>query len=276
MPVYISDALYTSFSGSSTPSLNPDSPRIGIQNITSISNINSSVGELPTNPSWLTSTPSTAERWKQESRTFHFWSADTNEEIIDYVGIAAHRGLVGRSIEISVDFGAGNVTVYGPVIVTDSSPILALFEPAAASGVTIFISSIESFELEIGIINVGLTVALPRNIYVDHTPITMGRRPSKLISNSDNGQFLGQIATKNTLHSSVSMANIQPDYFRSEIFPKFIVPAETLPFFWAWRPKSYPLEYGLCWTQDGVNVTNSLANGFMQMDFTMTGYNSNG
>ena len=277
MPVYISDDLVTALAAEPGDFINPNSPRIGIENLSNKSNITTLSTTLATNPGWLTATPSTAERWKSGAATYHVWIAEIGGQVFDYVGIAAHRGLVGQTIEIAYKVGAAaSVIIYGPKMVTRQEPIFIIVPPVGADQVFVRIYGLIAFEFEIGIINVGNTVALPRNIYVDHTPINLGRKTSRLVSNSDNGQFLGQISLKSSTQSAVAMSNIPPDYYRTTIYERFSLPAETLPFFWAWRPYSYPNEVGFCWLNDDVNVNNSMANGYMSMNFSMTGTVNNG
>ena len=102
MSIYISDDLIlTDTGGGDVAQFN--SPRIGIQNISNKSNIYTAANTLASNPSWLTSIESTAERWKTTPADFHVWGMASDGVVeVDYVGIAAHRGLIGRQIEIEL------------------------------------------------------------------------------------------------------------------------------------------------------------------------------
>lgn len=276
MAVHITDNFVTStivpFDG-----INPNSPRIGISNASTAATIFDSFNQLPTNPAQLTATPSTAERWKESASNYHLWVSDVTGEAVDYVGIAAHRGLVGRQIKILYLDGGQLYGVAGPEIVTSNDPIFLTFPEVMPERVLITFQSDEDFEMEVGIIYFGKSVTLPRNIQVGHTPITYGRRTKKLISNSDNGQFLGQVKTAGSLGSSVSMDNVPPEYYRDELHKKFVIKAEVLPFFWAWRPQKWKKEVGFVWLPPGsdVSVSNTSPNGFMSIGFNMTGYLSN-
>lgn len=274
MSVFISDAMslgvYPDPIGA-----NANSPRIGIENITNQSNIFESPTQLDSNPSWLTSTPSTSERWKTSPADYHFWYSSPSDAIVDFVGIAAHRGLIGRQIRILYTTTTGGGVIYGPVQITDSSPIFINFEEIEPVSIIVVFESTEDFSFEVGNIYVGKSVFLPRNIYVGHTPITFGRNVSRLIENSDNGNYLGNVRTKVSLGSSVNMSNIDQDYYRDEIFKQFQIPAEVRPFFWAWRPNDRPLETGFCWTNGDVRAVNDSPNGDMALSFSMTGFSSN-
>ena len=274
MSVFISDAMSVGVYPDPIGA-NVNSPRIGIENLTSQSNIFDSPTQLDSNPAWLTSTPSTAERWKTSSASYHIWVASLDDVKVDYIGIAAHRGLIGRQIRIVYVDDAGVGVIYGPFQITDSSPIFVNFEEIEPATIVVVFESVDDFSFEVGNIYVGKSVFLPRNIYVGHTPITFGRNASRLIENSDNGNYLGNVRTKVSLGSSVNMSNIDQDYYRSELFKQFHIPAEVRPFFWAWRPNDRPLEAGFCWTNGDVRVVNDSPNGDMALSFSMTGFSSN-
>jgi hypothetical protein len=107
---------------------------------------------------------------------------------------------------------------------------------------------------------------LPRNIYVGHTPIVYGRKTQVMTGRSERGDFLGRIVMNRTLESDVTMLNCPPAYFRDEIEPFFIA-SEEAPFFFAWRPYTYPLEVGFCWMSADGMMANQLPNGFVQFSF---------
>lgn len=275
MPIFITDFMLLTETEVGITA-NPDSPRIGIQNSASRATIFDGPTQLSTNPAWLTSTSSTAERFKTSSATYHLWVANLNGAICDYVGIAATKGTIGSQIDVKVVLDGVLTQVYGPAIVVDDVPLFILFEAGEVGAVAITYTKATAFQIEIGNINVGKSVFLPRNIYVGHTPITYGRQPSTLVSMSDNQNFLGQVNTGVTVASSVSMNNIPADFFREYLYQGFQMPSETLPFFWAWRPQSYPNEVGFCWLTSPFSVSNQLSNGFMNIGFSMMGFTSDG
>lgn len=276
MPIYISDGLLLSEAVLGIEA-GPNSPRIGIQNISNKGNIFDAANTLATNPAWLTSVESTAERWKTTPTAFHIWSMSADGLTdVDYVGIAAHRGLVGRQVEIRCVVGGVLQTVFGPQIIIGSDPIFVLFNTVKPTLVYVVISSGDAFDFEIGIINVGKTVFLPRNIYVDHAPITYGRQTSKQIATGDSGSYLGQRLKKINTGSSVSMDNVPPDFYRDYLFLGFHIPSETKPFFWAWRPQKYPDEIGFVWLNGDFSINNALPNGHMSINFSVTGFVNNG
>ena len=254
--------------------INANSPRIGINNFANKGNVSSTIGTIPTNPAYLATLPSTDEKWISEDRPSHIFIFNAGDSlIVDYVGIAAYRGLIGRQIQITLLLNSQVVRTIGPFMVTEEVPVFKIFEATECDSATINFSGADSFDIEVGFISIGQTVALPRNIYVGHSPMPFSRRPETRFLISDNGTFLGQQKQRTLMSSSVSMSNVPPDYYREIIYPFFQLPAETMPFFWAWRPGTYPDEVAFCWLPTGqFNMANELPNGFMNIGFDLMGH----
>lgn len=277
MPIYITElGLLGSQETPYSEYIGPNSPRIGIENFASKTTVSSSAGTLAANPAWLATLPSTDEKWVSESAPSHTFRYTSNigEQAVDYIGFAAHSGLIGRQYIVSfLSSGGSSIESIGPIMITDLSPVFLTFDSVDCYGVEIIFSSIEAFDISIGHIGIGKSIALPRNIYVGHQPMPYSTSVSSRFATSDNGAFLGQEITKLLLSSSVSMSNVPPDYYRDIIYPEFSIPARSLPFYWKWRPRKYPKEVGFCWVPDGsVSVSNEKSNGFMQISFNMRGH----
>lgn len=276
MPVYITDIGFATSQASPYSSyIEPNSPRVGILNYASKLNVVSSEFTSPLNPEWLATLPNTDERWISINSTEHqfIYNSSSGEVEVDYIAFAAHSGLVGGQVEIELKLGSDTVKEEGPFSVISSDPVMFLFDPVDCDTVIIKFSAAASFTLSVGHISVGLSVALPRKIYVGHSPIPYSQDVSTRFEVSDNGNFLGQELNKSLKKSSVSISNIPPDYYRDIIYPRFSQPAKTLPFYWAWRPAQYPKEVGFCWLPTGnVNASNQSPNGFMQLSFDLVGH----
>jgi hypothetical protein len=118
------------------------------------------------------------------------------------------------------------------------------------------------------VVYTGLLLVMQRRIYVGHTPITFGRQTVIRTGVSEGGNFLGRVVTGSTLRSSVTMQNLTPAWVRSDLDP-FIQASQTTPFFWAWRPETYPDETGFAWVDSDIRPVNSRANGMMSVEFEM-------
>lgn len=284
MPIFVTDDINLSTPVQGIlPSLN--SPRVGIQQLLNAGNYDGGVGNtLPSNPAFLALNDSTADRWKSVNSDAHTMVFSIGDAPVDYIGIAAHKGLVGKQLTITAITADANgdtiavVVIFGPKMIISEEPIFVLFSEvqSPSTRLVIAIGGSENFDLEIGIIRAGKSVFLPRNIYVGHTPITYGRQTNKLIAMSDTSEYLGQRLVSTKKQSSVDMQNIPPLFYRNYLYRQFHLPSETTPFFWAWRPDTYPEEAGFCWLSGDMQVSNSLANGFMSLSFSMMGYSNNG
>ena len=51
----------------------------------------------------------------------------------------------------------------------------------------------------------------------------------------------------------------------------FIVASKEVPFFFAWRPASYPRETGFAWMTNNPKPSNQRSNGMMQISLSMGG-----
>lgn len=281
MTGYITDFGYASLASTPYDGLaGPNSPRILIENIATKGNVLNFPASLDSAPEWLATLPSTVDKWMSQGKTSHIFAMFLGSGVyktVNSVGFCAHSGLIGRQCLINIIKDGVNQVSIGPFMITNSRPVFKIFDDVECDTVIINFSSDEDFDIEVGVVMIGKAVALPRNVYVNHTPITYGRRPVSRFVTSDNGNFLGQHSEAVFLDSSVSMDNIRPDYFRDILYPYFQLPAETKPFFWAWRPQKYPDEVGYCWLPNGrINQRNTKPNGDVGISFDMQGYVSDG
>jgi hypothetical protein len=278
MPVVISNDFLFSPSAAD-PSITANNPRIGIQSLLSQETIFDTPTQNPAYPAYLVATPNTFERLKTVAADYHLFVADTTGLDVDYVGIAAHKGLIGRSVRIRYLSPEGGIGDIGePFTVTNNDPIFVLFGDIEMTRIIIVFSSDSDFSFEIGNIYIGKSVALQRRIGVGHTPIGYGRDVDFFTEDSANGNFLDSVVGRVSLKNDVSHDYMTPQYYKDEIDQKFALPAQLgRPFFFAWRPKDNPKEVGFCRIQsNSFNVAYSRPNGMMRMSFSLRGFSSYG
>jgi len=109
-----------------------------------------------------------------------------------------------------------------------------------------------------------------RRIYVGHTPMPYGRSARIQNGRSEAGHFLGRIVIQETRDTAVALQNLTPTWYRTYMDP-FIRASKEVPFFFAWRPQSYPYETGYGWMTNEPRPVNQRANGMMQIDLQMSG-----
>jgi hypothetical protein len=98
----------------------------------------------------------------------------------------------------------------------------------------------------------------------------MGRSISMSSLRSVNGNFLGRIVLGRKVATQVNLQNLTPDWYRTYMAP-FVLAAEEIPFFFAWRPSSYPNEIGYAWLTSDPKPVNQRTNGMMQVDLALEG-----
>lgn len=266
--------------------VNADNPIIGYQNLATINNIESWTAE--TNyPITNTVNPSTYEKWVGEigspeiGEEYITITVDTNETI-DYVGIAGHNfgsGLFPISIEgQQTNTGSPEewTELNASVLLASDRPAMFRFEEGSYYAIRIRLQSSQlstPVAPEAAVIYVGKLLILQRRIYVGHTPLPYGYRTNVVNGMSESGNFLGRVILSETRAAEISMSNITPGWFRSYMVP-FIESAQEKPFFFNWRPESYPYETGYCWSTDDIIGVNELTNGMMSFDFNVRGVSS--
>ena len=109
-----------------------------------------------------------------------------------------------------------------------------------------------------------------RRIYVGHTPLTYAKKTKISTGRSESGQFLGRIVISELSQATVELDNMTPDWYRLYLQP-FIDHAKTLPFFFAWRPLTYPNEVGYAWVMNDPALLNSRSNGMCKTTIEMGG-----
>jgi len=253
-----------------------DAPLIGYHTILPNATI-TATSEADGHPITLATNVSTAEFWKATGTADQVIEIETNSsDDLDYIGIARHNlGTAGATITVE---GATELDAYDDpdyfdldvdVIPGDDCALLLRFEKQALLFVRITIEN-PSVAPEIGVLYLGALLPMQRNLYVGHSPASLNRNTTIATGVAEAGTFLGLIEARHMLRTDVKFDNVTPSWYRSTFKP-FADVSRTTPFFWAWRPTSYPDEVVFCWMASDVAVTNSLPNGFMSFEFSVEG-----
>jgi hypothetical protein len=185
------------------------------------------------------------------------------------MGLARHN-LSGATVSVEEFDGSDWNEVFAEQVLGSNAPAIMRFSSTAASGFRLKIQNAAE-EPEIAILYVGELLELQRRIYVGHTPITYGRQTTVQSGRSENGNYLGRVILQERLATSVQLENLTPNWYRETMEP-FVISAKALPFFYSWRPTTYPDEVGFCWlTNDAVPV-NQRANGMMSISLELGGF----
>jgi hypothetical protein len=252
----------------------PNNPVIGWDNLVTATNVVAS-SEAVGYPAINVANPITSPlvRWQASSTAAQTLSiAFLASTTVNYFAIARHNlGTAGAAITIegSTNSGVGWFTIVQATTLTDDAPTIFRFVTQALTNVRASIG-VGSEAAEIAVVYTGLLLTLQRRIYVGHTPITFGRSQKVANGKSEGGDFLGRIILSEQTATNVDIQNLTASWYRSTLDP-FIQASKDSPFFFAWRPGSYPLEVGFAWMTNDPQPTNQRSNGMMQIQLQMTG-----
>ena len=191
---------------------------------------------------------------------------NTAGQEVDYIGIARHNlNQVGLTVAVKYN----GITVVPATSISDAQALLFLQNIAIPDNVELIIKG-ATVAPQIGVIYVGKSLRLERNIYVGHTPITYGRNRTSINGVSENGQYLGEIVVREMSMTQVSLQNLTPIWYRTMLDPFFKLSPRP-PCFWAWRPETYPDEVGFAWIEGNPAMSNQRSNGMVSANWNFKG-----
>lgn len=257
--------------------INGDNPIFGYHNLVTTSNI-SATTEAAGYPIDNVANPNTAIEWRANTTATHYLTVDTQAYAgeIDYIAIARHN-LGSNAIEVSVEVAtttsggapSGWTEVVSGVLFADDAPALFRFTSGSYTGVRLKMLT-GAAAARIAVVYCGKLLIGQRRIYVGHTPITDGRTTKIINGMSESGNFLGRIVLGEFNETSIAMKSLTPSWVRSYLRP-FIQETREIPFFFGWRPQSYPYEVGYVWHTSDAKPTNSMSNGMMEVSMSIAG-----
>lgn len=251
MPLIISTSVVLS------SFVDPDVPIIGYHNVVTTSNI-AATSAATGSPASNLANPATHLKWiagNTDSPQYITLTLDALTEI-GYIAVAGHNfGSSGAtvSLEASFDSSPEYEEIASEAILADDTPLMWWISPSIyPNAIRIKIQIVDEspgIEPEAAVVYAGVPLRMERRIYADHTPISQSRRLDVSNGRSESGEFLGRIVKGEKYETTASFRLFTPSWYRDNM-PDFLDAAKTEPFFFAWRPSSYPLEIGYCWLQD--------------------------
>lgn len=266
MIVFASD-----FVDSLDPDINKNSPFIGIRNEVSTSNIISTTAQAGY-PVTNLANPSTSLLWKGNALLAETIEVATSGSSVDYVAINGHNFFTaGVSVTIRYELASSGtfITNHSNGVPTEDGRLIIRFAPRLATRIQIVLGA-GTVKPQASCVYIGEGISVKRRLYVGHTPINFGRVTKIVNGRAENGAFLGRVMVGEGRVSSVDLQNLPADWYRSVLDP-FLLLAQTEPFFWAWRPLSYPGEDGFVWITNDPQPSNQRSNGMMQVSFEISG-----
>lgn len=251
--------------------INANNPLICFDNIVELANVTAS-SEDANFPATNVANPATDLLWKGASVTAITLDVSNPDlDTIDYVGIVGHNFFTaGVAVKVQLDLGAGYVDYTTAEIPADDGPLLFRL-PVVTGGETVRIHMAAGDAIpQMAVVYVGRSMAVQRRLYVGHTPINMGRSVRVVNGISESGNYLGAVIVGEVNETTIELQNLSPIWYRNYLDP-FIEVCKYTPFFFAWRPSTYPDEVGYCWITNDPKPVNQRANGMMSISMDLRG-----
>lgn len=263
MSVFLSNALVLS-QGAATPLTHA---RIGYRSIVRPHNITASSAHTD-HPAVNVASVNTYQFWQPQSLPATL-TVDAGEPVtVDYLGIAAHT-LAGSTVVFESSENGTDWTVQGDLAPVNQA-LMLLIEPTEARYWRIRIEG--SGTPRVGVVFIGRALAMQRAIYGGHSPITLSRQTTIRPNKSDTGQFLGRTVIRRGVQTSASWRHLSAEWYRQNFDPFVAYATQGQgPFFFAWRPASFPDEVAYVWTSDDIAPSNMGTRDLMEVSMTMTG-----
>jgi hypothetical protein len=235
-----------------------NNPIIGWQNVAQLSTA-SATSTTSGFPAIAALTYASYEGWKPDGTSGTF-TLSLNDNL-DYIGIQ----FIGSGTA-TIEYVYGATTVSSGSFAANGAAML-LFDFQSVQTIRVIVSSFSGY---LANIMCGRYTELQRKIYVGHTPINYARNVDRVQGLSESGQFLGHIVRRRTKSTTIDVANLTPDYYRTTLDPFFAASTEQ-PHYWSYR-RSIPqpvtdvdAKDQTAWAQVSGNpsVSNAMTNGMM-------------
>lgn len=272
MPVIFSDSFILSEDVDEYP-VTLDHPVIGYHNVVTSTTIVADTADV-NHPASDLANPATHLYWLADDTTEQYITITTNYvDEIDYVGIAGHN-FASAEVPVSVGyFDNSSPPVWIELVeehqLENDGPVLFRFTAQSLSEVKIKLQS-GSAAARAAAVYCGKLLTLERKIYVGHTPMPHGRKNEILSGMSETGNFLGRNVLGSYRESTVPFSLISPGWYR-DFMDDFLDAAKQIPFFFAWRPQTYPLEVGYVWLTEDPAPTPQGPHSLIAFDLKVRG-----
>jgi hypothetical protein len=260
---------------SPAPTVDVNAPVIGWRNVVTATNVTAN-SQAVDNPAANVANPSTYLKWKSLSTALQFvtvtFPAPTD---VDYLGVAGHNfgtAKVAASVEGTVTLDPLNWQPLGAEqLPADDQPMIWRFAQRTLMAIRLRMAPpVLALPPQVAVIYAGKLLQLERRVYVGHKPISFNRRASVVTGLSEEATFLGRLVLGEQNETTLDIKNATAAFYRTDIEP-WLRDATRRPFFFAWRPFTYPSEVGFCWLTADPTMTNQRSNGMVQVSASMRG-----
>lgn len=265
MAVVLSSTVKTSGESDDQPIRHP---RIGIRSLFYDGTVTAS-SEATAHPKENATDALDWDWW--EPTSMPAWIAVDAGQAVDvtYLGIAAHD-LRTQGVTVTLQSSTDGVSWsdISSFVPSDNSPQMLITARNTARYWRVYLEG--NAPPKIGVVQLGLALAMQRPIYQGHSPMSLSRQTDIRPNRAEGGSRLGRSIIRRGNATSVSFENLSAQWVRDHFDP-FIKMARTYPFFWAWRPNQFPDEVGWGWVNDDIVPENSGPRNLMSVGFDVVG-----
>lgn len=226
----------------------PRLPLIGWRNAITIANI-AADSALPTAPVTNLANPDTSERWTAAAigaRRLTFTTSSADD--FDYIAFAGQnfaKAAISTTIECKFAPTDPDWTVLvAELLLADDRPALFRLPKQPYYQLSVALGA-GTAAAEAAVLYAGLLTALDPGVDLPLTPLPFGYVSDVYVGRNVAGEYLGEIEATRFLQSSLSIKNMDSDWYRANLDPW--LGGKRVPFFHAWDPAGHPFETGFCW-----------------------------
>jgi hypothetical protein len=210
----------------------------------------------------------TYEGWRPGTSSSNLTATLPAAQSVDFIAAVCIGAGSGLTVLAQHSTDGSNYTDVGSAQNADNGVLLWLFDAVASvTNVRLVVTNGNAAGFRIANFMAGERLDMQRALYVGHTPITFGRNSIITSNRAESGQFLGRIQRRETLRTSVAIANLTAAFYRSDVDPAFQA-LQLRPAYWAWRPTRTE-EVAYAWVQGDPQVSNQRPNGMMSINFEL-------
>jgi len=189
---------------------------------------------------------------------------------LDYVGIARHNfGTAGIVVSVEGYIDSVWTEIVEETMLPNDDAVLLRFEPQSLEAIRVRLQP-GSAPAQAAVLYCGKLLEMERGLYVNHTPLSHGRKAKVVTGKSEAGNFLGRIVLNELRESVARFVLLDPAWYRTYM-DDFLAQTSERPFFFAWRPATYPFETGFAWlTNDPMPAPDDQSH-LIQVELVMQG-----
>lgn len=189
---------------------------------------------------------------------------------IDYVAIAGHNlGSAQGLVSVEGFIAAAWQEIVAPSLLAGDGPALFRFTAQVLPQVRLRLQP-GNADPRVAVLYAGKLLVMQTGLYAGHTPMPHARKVKTVDGVSESGKFLGQIVTRETRQNAAKFQLLTPDWYRTNFDP-FLAQAKGVPFFFAWRPDTYPDEVGYCWLTNDPEPVPEPPSNLLTVELRMRG-----